>query len=124
MALELYDNAFSPGTSTQLTQPVAPADVSIWTGGPASSGLQGGQFRIIVVDPITGTKEIMLVTDNQWTANWTVARAVEGPGGPQSFPAGAIVRHTLTAQALLNIIGQGKSNLAMALSVMMTSNRH
>ena len=107
MPRELYDNAFAAGTSTSLATPIGPTDTVLPTQGPASLVLQQpGQFRVIVVHAQTEAVECMLVTANAWTSNWTVTRGVENTT-PIAFPAGSVVRHILTAQALKNIITQG-----------------
>jgi hypothetical protein len=104
---ELYDNAFSAGTSTALAYSMAATDTVLQTLGPASVVLQQpGQFHIIVIHADTQAIECMLVTANAWTSNWTVTRAQEGTTA-LAFPAGSVVRHILTAQAFKNIVAQG-----------------
>jgi hypothetical protein len=109
MAVELFDNATSAGTSASTTAPVSASDLQLPVSAPASERLQqpGGQFRIVVIDPTTGNVELMLVDGNSaWSANWSVVRGIED-STPSAFPQGSIVRHILTAGALANLMAQG-----------------
>jgi hypothetical protein len=101
MARELFDNATSLGTQTTLSQPALSTDTQIHVRSPASSALSqpGGQFRVIIINPQTGAAELALVTNNQWTALWTVQRGIEGTRA-QDFPQDSIVKHIFTAGAL------------------------
>ena len=104
---ELYDNSFAPGAATELSASIGTTDTVLHVLGPASMALQQpGQFRVAVINSDTDELECMIVIGNANTTNWTVQRAVEGTTS-LAFPAGSIVRHILTAQALVNIIAQG-----------------
>src|SRR3974390_1214440 len=99
-APELFDNAFAEGTTTALVEDIAATDSVLPVLGPASEALQQpGQFRVIVIHAQTDEIECMLVTGNSWSPSWTVERGAEGTL-PIAFPAGSIVRHILTRDAL------------------------
>lgn len=104
MPTELYDNATSTGTSTALVLPIGPTDTVLSVQARASIALRvaGGQFRVIIINPIDGSEEIAIVTGNAATANWTVTRGAEGSTA-KSFPAGSVVKHILTAGGLAAI---------------------
>jgi hypothetical protein len=105
MATELIDNLVTPGTQTNLTAAIGTMDTVLPVQAPASPALQapGGQFRVLIINPVDGTNEIALVTGNAWTSQWTVQRGVETPA--LAFPNGSIVKHILTAGSITKIVG-------------------
>jgi hypothetical protein len=119
MAVELLDNATSPGTSTFLTDDIEVPDLVLPVADIASVTLRqpGGQFRVGVINLGTGEMELMLVTANAWTPNWTVQRGIEGTDA-LNFPQGSLVKHIITAGALENIIGQLAPSLASGIATL------
>jgi hypothetical protein len=99
MSLEVYDNATSPGTLTYATAVIEPSDLIIRVGDVASQILQTGKFRILVINTVTGGRELMMVIGGQNTPVWQVERGIEGTS-PLQFPTFSVVKHVITAGAL------------------------
>ena len=106
MATELFDNATANGATQLLAAPIGTTDTTLPMQGPASIALQAsGQFHVLILNPVDQSYEYATVTGNAWSANWTVTRGSDN-STPKSFPAGSIVKHVLTAEALNNMISQ------------------
>lgn len=107
MAVELIDNLTEVGTITTLSAPLASTDIVLQTRGPASLVLQQeGQSRWIIIDPVSGNEELVLLTGGAWSAQWQVVRGIESTDA-LDFPVGSVVRHVITAGAIANLFAQG-----------------
>ncbi len=97
MATELFANNFA----VRLTNGCAPADTTIQVSAAAPTGLQGGQFRILI------DAEYMLVTAGQSGTTWTVTRGSGTGESPAptaaSHLSGSWVTHVWTAAAIGSI---------------------
>lgn len=88
---------------------IASGATSLPVSDPAPTGLQGGEFRVLVgtdSEIAAGTAELLLVTATgaAGASPWTVTRGIEGSNGLRAHAAGVNVRHVLTERGLVGLV--------------------
>ena len=124
--VELIANSPTLGYASPITTLAAPITTApapgtvetCTTNAPALPALQGGQFRITLVDVASSAREIILVTSGQNGTTWTITRGVEG-STTVTHPAGAAIYHIWTAAGLATAFDASGS---AALAIQKTNN--